>query len=502
MITKEQLQYLGAVRTPEGMFHYSGQPASIDFSRREYVMTHWNQVGRLSMVRPQLPRTQSWVTELDLLDRSSVPEAPAVGSLVDLSNNTWHELNADNSGGSGYGAQEVYILGNVALQAGSIYYDANGTQDVSWFAAKWPATAPAVRTPWRSIAGIGEGWAAGPMTIIPERFRELLKGDVLFGQPGAMPIITRQSFGPCAISAKASDFLSNQDIPAKLLLGYGNGELALWGIGANDIWNAATTYNSLTFIGDYLVYIGCHGYGEAKYGKGTSDPSLDGVFDPSDGGTWVYDPVAFGKGTHAFPYRVQGLGYKVSDLGDVAAGLKKPGEVQPAFWFPIEFPTFDHPHYGGAPPGVHPTIDVCGAEFDSATSELHVIVRGQDSHGYEPGPLDHVFKVSGIPATPNASLLLEFDGSVIVQPPPPPPPPPVEPPVEPPVIDPPTLPPPPTPEIDALKAQIAALTAEVLILTNRLGQVRTKLQAVLTRLQGVKSTQKWLLTAIKDILAL
>jgi hypothetical protein len=455
MITKDQLTYIGAVRTPEGMFHYSGQPASIDFSRREYVMTHWNMAARLGMVRPSLPRTQYWVTDLELLDRSTVPVAPAVSELVDPSNNTWHELNRDDSGGSGYGKQEICVIGNVALVSGSIYYDAGGTQDVSWFACEWPLPlmGPVRRTPWRSIANIGEGWAAGPMTIIPERFRDMLKGDILFGQPGAMPIITRQSFGPAAISAKASDFLTMQDVPANLLLGYGQGDLAMWGEGANDIWNAATTYNSLTFVGDYLLYIGCHGYGEAKYGKGTGDQSLDGVFDPVDGGTWVYDPVAFGKGTHAFPYRMQALGFKVTDLADVAAGRKTHNEIRPAFWFPLEIPTFDHQHYGGAPFGVHPVLDTAGADYDSEKNELHVIVKGQDSHGYEPGPLDHVFKISGIPTTPNAALHLEFDGTVVDPPVDPDPDPDPDPPVDP---DP--DPDPTNEEIESLRQQVAAMT--------------------------------------------
>lgn len=409
MITKDQLQYLGAVRTPPDSFHYGGGPASVDLSRRQYVMTTRNyEVGRATMVRPQIPQarivTEEGVTRR-LLDLTSVPVVPLVGDVVEPSNNTWNELTLDNAAW-GAAPAEVVVLGDKALVAGSVYFDAAFGQDVSWFAVDWPLTSPTKRTPWKSIAGVGEGWSAGPMAVIPFRYREMLKGDVLFGQPGGLPIITRQSFGPCAIAATANDFLTTTDVPATLLLGYQQGDLAFWGQGANDLWNSCTQYNSITFVGPYLLFIGNHGYGPAKYGKGTADLSLDGTIDVSDGGTWVYDPVAPYKGTHAYPYRAQALGYLVTDLGEVAAGRRAPHEIQPAFWVTLEMPHFDHAIYGITPPDITPAWNVAGADYDSEVCELHVCVIGQDSIGYEPGPLWHVFKVQGIPAEPNALLRL------------------------------------------------------------------------------------------------
>jgi hypothetical protein len=483
MITKDDLQYLGAVRTPAESFHYGGAPASVDLARRQYVMTtRGYQVARTTMVRPQIPQVRLVPDVINgvtitrrLLDLPSVPISPLVdGAFIDPANGTWNELALDNAA-VGPAPAEVVVFGDKVLVAGSIYFDAGGTQDVSWFVADWPLTVPVKRTPWKSIAGLPEGWAAGPMTSIPLRYRALLGGDVLFGQPGGLPIITRQSFGPCAIVATANDFLTAADVPAKLLLGYGQGDLALWGQGSNDYWNSCTQYNAITFVGHYLLFIGNHGYGEAKYGEGTADRALDGTINPVDGGLWVYDPVIANKGTHAYPYRVQAVGYLVTDLGEVAAGRKKASEITPAFWVPLEFPSFDHPVYGVVGDGITPLINVNGADYDSEACELHVSVFAQDSVGYEPGPLWHVFKVKGMLPEPNT--LLRLGDNVPL-------PAPIPEPIPTPVPEPPP-PPPSTDPCESMKLELAsvqsALAAEQQIHSNDLALLstaRTKLSSI------------------------
>jgi hypothetical protein len=398
MITKAQLQYLGAVRTPPEAFARGGMPASIDFERREYIVgTRDFRVGRLRMTRPQSP---VGITRphngLQVLDVKSVPVAPWAnaqgGALSDPSGGTWRELNQTDTAADGALA-EVLPLGNHALVAGSIYYDASATQDVSFFVCEWPLPTdrPAARTRWKSIKNLGEGWAAGPMTIIPSRFRDALKGDVLFGQPGGLPIISRQSFGPCAISAYARDFFEFDDVPATLLLGYHLDELVAYGKNPNNWWNSATTYTALTFVGDWLWFIGNHGYGAPCYGTGEE----------------CGDPTGAAKGTHAYPYRVQALAYRVADLADVAAGRKKYNDLRPVDWLPLELPYFENTNYEGLPAGAQPRLDVVGADFDSEACELHVCTHMQDSIGWDPGPLWHVIKINGLAPSPNALLRLE-----------------------------------------------------------------------------------------------
>lgn len=375
------LTYLGAFRCPQDVgFNYSRGPMTLDLHRREVVLfSNTRRVGRLALVRPQIPRYLT-TGDTTLLDRSTVPVAPFVPDslMVDPTNNTWSHI-FKNDAGEGT-PEGVQVIGDHALFTGSIYYDADASQDRSVIMTEWPITAarlPAQTTPWRSVKGVGEGWAAGPITIIPEKWRAAFKGDVLVGQPGGLPIITRQSFGPCAIALKARDVLEVEDVDATLLLGYREGQGWPWNGPANDFWNSATQYNSITFIGDSVVFLGRHGYGDACYGTG-------GV------GGECFDPANNNKGTHAFPYRVQGISYACQELADVVAGKLKPHQPKP-FWFPLPFPIFEHPHYKLSL-GTIPAVDVIGADYDSATGELYVGVAAQDSYGYEPGPLVHVFQ--------------------------------------------------------------------------------------------------------------
>lgn len=376
-----KLTYLGALRTPDHVFGDTAGPMTIDWARHEMVLFKKDRrVGRLTLPKPLRPRT----VEETKLDRSSVLVAPLVegSALADPSNNTWGVVSNPDSP-QGAEPEGIQILGDKALITGSIYYDASGSQDRSLFVCDWPLTEQPPSPAWKSVQGIGEGWAAGPVTIIPEKWRAALGGDVLLGQPGGLPIAGRQSFGPCAIAMTLQQAIEHEDVPAKLLVGYTQGQRWEWNGPANDFWNSSTAYNSITFMGDCVVFIDRHGYGDACYGSGTDDPTKVGP-------GICYDPTNFSKGTHAYPYRVQGVGYYCRELADVAAGTIQPHEPEP-FWFPIEFPTY----------GTMPEINVIGADYDSQRCELYVGVKGQDSYQYDPGPLIHVFTVAGVPAYPH-----------------------------------------------------------------------------------------------------
>jgi hypothetical protein len=404
-----------------------------------------------------------------LLNRASVPVALLNGVLADPSHKTWGQVNHPDTT-HGDGPEGIQVLGDYAAVTGSVYYDAGTSQDKSLLLVKWPITDPenVEALPWRSVKGFGEGWVAGPMTLIPERWRAALKGDVFVGQPGGLPIIGRQSFGPCGFSIRAKDLLTVDDVDATLLVGYQNNQTWQWKWSgpANDFFNSATEYNAVTFIGDDVVFIGRHGYGEPCYGGGTSDPSQVGP-------GMCFDPTTESKGTHAYPYRLQGLGYRVQELADVAAGKLKPHEPT-AFWFPIVVPYFEHQHYKQAP-GTIPKLDVIGADYDSEAQRLYVGIRAQDSYGYEPGPLIHALSVESIPRFPNAGPVLVRSKA-----------PPIEPPVEP-------------TDRDQLREEIAGLKEDLRVANEQLTIVESQRVELATELQNHRAAVSQFMSAFDQL---
>lgn len=519
-LTQQNLQYLGAVRTPQEHtdkvspragsltdgLNYSGTPFCIDFHRKEYVLgSGRNRTVRLQMVRPSYPMYQK-TGDTKLLDRASVPLANYVdGVMVDLSNNTWGEIN--NPDVVDVASQEGFqVLGDRIVVAGSIYYDASATQDRSFFMAEWPITSvrPVNKTPWRSAAKIGEGVIAGPMAMIPEKYRDALRGDVIAGQSG-LPIISRQSMGPCAVSFWANDLITTEDFPNTMLVGYIGGESLVggWSVPANDLFNSSTMINGMAFVGDQLIFVGTHGYGDACYGGGTGNPAEVGP-------DMCFDPTNGSKGTHCYPYRVQAWIYNVQDLIDVVQGKWLPHQL-PVTWFPLEFPFFEHQHYKW-PTGTIPKIDTNGVGYDAEACELHLCVRAQDSYGYEPGPLIHVFKVNNVASEPNPKptvTALPAPGASTPTPVPEPTP---DPEPEPEPVPEPTPTPPPSPEptpapvpsaVTESLARIETTLAGMIQAQTRLDALREAVRAIDAKVKANQRTvPNWLEAMITDLLKL
>lgn len=437
------LHYIGAVRTPteqatkfwpeqkpnqwgvtDGL-NYAGHPFTCDFRRREFVLgTKGKRVVRLKMVAPTLPK-RATTGDTQLLDRTSVPAAPYVdGVMVDLTNNTWPQIH-DQGTSQGEVFMGIQVMGDRALITASTYYDASNACRRNMLLAEWPLTEPrqVTVTPWRSVGPTNQqGHAAGPLCLIPDRYRSVLKGDTA-AFLASLPIVSRQSAGPGFNAFWTKDLLTMQDVPRNQLMQYSPDK----GIPghpwsnkeADDYYSQATSINGFTFINDSVIYVGSHGYGKPCYGTGQE----------------CSDPTGDAKGTHAYPYRVQAWVYPASDLAAVAAGTKKADSLTPT-WFPIELPWFAHQHYK-LQSGALPRISINGIAYDSQECLLYVCAYAQDSYGYEPGPLIHVFKV--ISATPEPLPSLPQLGATT--------------PSEPPLPD-------PTPELDELRKTITTLTAE------------------------------------------
>jgi hypothetical protein len=414
MLTADSFKYLGGLIVPHvkslnvtplvsaypsaGQYadalNFGGKPFALDHRRREFILgTRYGRVARLQIVEPA-PQTDN--------NPSTFPTMPYVtDTMVELSgvskivpplapDHSWWEM-VDPYGLSGVAMGGFLPMsGDRIMVQGTVYYDANNIQTRSTFLTNWPPTGTAAefvsnRTPFRTMQNPGEqGLIAGYGVEIPEAWRERLKGDVLTGQ-GSLPIITRGSAGPCVYSFKSEDVATLDPVPALMLVGYPSGH---WMPGhswdnpnADPVYNSGTMIQSVTIIGDHIVFCGSHGYGTPCYGNGTSDPALEGQ--PSgDGSHWCYDPAASAKGNHAYPYRIQCWVYPLEALADVAAGVIAPWDLVPD-WFTFEVPF------------MRPDAAVNGCVFDPTTNRLYLSVYGADGYGYEPGPIIYAYEYLG-----------------------------------------------------------------------------------------------------------
>lgn len=410
--SKSSLKYVGGIRTPHEMsstvterpsayptdgirmdgMNMGGRPFAIDYARKEFVVgSRYQRTTRLKMVDPA-PAIDGNVNTL--------PIAPYVDGLFhDMSNDTWE---AALGGGTGPGLGGLLPYGNRLLVAGTVYYDGNGAQPVSMLSAEWPVDS--IRhvdvSPWRKMGSVMQGIISGPMAPVLGDWATFLPGDVISGQAG-LPIIMRNSAGPCAFVFKGSDILTSENPPATMLVGYPMGHWMPghpWdGPGPDEVYTQSTTITGMAFVGDYLVFAGTMGNGIQCYGNGTQDPNLVGK-DSGDGSHWCYDPYFSAKGNHSSSYRTQLWVYTKDQIKEVLAGTKNPWDLIPEV-IPMEVP-------------FHSADRVVGLAYDPSTRYLYLGSFAADGYGYEPGPVYHVY---------------EFTDGVVEPPPPPPPPPPTDP---------------------------------------------------------------------------
>ena len=423
------LKYLGGFRTPHDRptdvtylreayptsgkaadgLNLGGKPFAFDSERRELICgTRYGRAVRLQVIEPVLPTS----------DVNSLPVAPyATTAIVGLSgpsaqddpptDASWFEMN-DYRDPTYCQQGGVLPQGDSILVAGQIYYDANNTQRRSVFRARWPSSSPAADySPERSaFAALGDpnnqGMAAGHFAVVPDEWRERLKGDTLVGQ-ATIPIITRGSAGPCAFSFTASDIGAVDPVPVHLLVGYPNGHPMPghpWdNPNADEVYNFASQIMGCAMLGDTIAFVGRHGYGLPCYGIGTNDPEEAGQPDGS-GGHYCYDPTTTDKGQHCYPYRVQVWHYPLSALAEVAAGLKEPWELVPD-WFELPVPF------------MRPDAAVNGCAYDPTTHRLYVSVMGADGYGYEPGPVIYVYEFVGDALPPDPPDMTECQKAVV-----------------------------------------------------------------------------------------
>jgi hypothetical protein len=375
-----------------------GRPFAIDQARREFVLgTRYGRAIRLAMVEPAL-HTDGNVNTFPV---APYVEPMAVGLsgpplLPDpaMTDKSWFEIcvpyDTANTGPGGF-----QPLQNKILISGQTYYDANNSQRFSIAAADWPPVPPASdyhpnRRPFAIVGDTGsQGLVAGYFAPIPEAWQQRLKGNMLMGN-SSLPIISRGSAGPCATSFVAEDVLSHDVIATTLLVGYPQGhwmpEHPWDNPNPDEVYNQATMITGMAIVGDTIVFVGSHGYGQSCYGNGTGDPALAGTPSP-DGSHYCFDPTSSAKASHCYPYRVQLWHYPLQDLADVAAGLKAPWDLRPQ-WFELVLPF------------VQPSMTINGCAFDPQTNRLFVCAYAADGYGYEPGPVIYAYDYIGESVAP------------------------------------------------------------------------------------------------------
>ncbi len=192
------------------------------------------------------------------------------------------------------------------------------------------------------------GLHGGYMCDIPSEWQAALGGYPC--ATGLIPenIVSRASQGPTLHGFDPSDLGVTVPAPNQTLIYYPN-EHPYGGLGYNVTSNdhlVHLDYNQ-TYSTDGVVIpsgwrtllcIGSIGTGSCAYGTGTPDIDLDGT--PTGlGDLYVYDPVNFAHGGHAYPYKTQIKAYDVNDLAAVANGAD-PWSISPyATW--LLTPPFD-----------------------------------------------------------------------------------------------------------------------------------------------------------------
>lgn len=293
---------------------------------------------------------------------------------------------------SAIGGGTAYLGGVTPVGSGLVinaylYYDGSGLQTLSAFVTGTTlgtnVSGPdgIQNTLGAPVPSLFAGFVSAWICPIPSAFQASLGGTHLVGN-GAIPIISRTSYGPSATVCTLSG-LGASPIAGTTVLGYPSQHPTLgnWiNAGpANPPFNQATTITGIFFPpgSESVVFVGKTGMGAQEYGEGTSNPALAGTIAP-DGSVYVYDPTGSAKGTHAYPYLPYAWVYRVSDLVAVKNGSMNPWDVTPAAQYNLTWP-FPAPNAQGG-----------GVAFDTTSLKAYVL----DPYADYPAPLVHVFQLT------------------------------------------------------------------------------------------------------------
>lgn len=388
LLNQNGLSYLGGFRLPSAAingldFTYGGTP--IAFNPAGNSLFVGDVAGNIAEI--------SIPTPVDSSDPKAMPAASYLQqAFVDPTEG--HMSAMSTSTVTLYG---LLVHRNRLIGAASIYYDANYSQRVSHFSRSLSLTQPSF-SGWSSVwdatrSGMVSGW----MAAVPPEWQSALGGPAITGQ-GAIPIISRTSYGPAAFSFDPAQ-VGQPAVPATPLLYYDSlhPNLGRWE-DSNPTYGMATRIGGVAIIAGTrtALFVGSNGTGPACYGYGTSDSSLVGKpHSASDPTLWCYDPDDSNKGTHSYPYRYQVWAYDLNDFVAVKNGAKQPWDVKPYGVWPMNFPTSAS------------KLIIGGVGYDPQNQILYVSQRDANRGNFSASPIIHAFKMSATPGSaPPASNLV------------------------------------------------------------------------------------------------
>lgn len=447
-INKSDLVYTGAFRVPKGdlggstpasrgsSLSQGGVGLTFNPSRNSlFIMGHPNDrmVAEISIPNPIIS------LNLNELATSSVVQSP-----INLTDGNWDNVREDGTPVENGARPGGFLLyGNKLVGSAWAYYDASGANSFrSHFTASpdWGTTG----TLFSGLKKVGVnpvypnmangGWVGGYMAKIPQEWHANLGGPALTGQ-GAIPIITRTSWGPSLWVFDPDKLGVVSPVPAKMLVGYPETHPTLGGYSdaPSPYFNRSTDFGGIVFpegSRSILIFgnfglgtvhenrgLNIVGNGDSCYGLGTSDISqarTNSWLKANAPAGWAcgnasvntsaigagdaccYDPANSDKGGHAYPYVYQVWAYDAEDLARVqngninpATGRRyEPWEVKPYAVWQLELPFANE------------NKQLLGAAYDPKTQRIYVSQADGDRSTLGSHPLVHVFQILFRPKGP------------------------------------------------------------------------------------------------------
>jgi hypothetical protein len=273
------------------------------------------------------------------------------------------------------------VLGGRLYGSVYVYYDATDSQVRShWERPSTSLTRGRARGLFQ-VGTQGAGYVSGWMAAVPPEWQRALGGPAITGNC-CIPIISRTSFGPAALSFDPFGLRPGRANPDHPLVYYPQDHPALgpwdgsWNPRRGRLFDGGTSIGGVVFPAGSgsVLFFGTQGVGKFCYGDPTSERRLAGQTAP-DGATWCYDPTGGGKGPHTYPYQAEVWAYDAAQLAAVRAGRRRPWQVRPYATWRLKLP-FGSPQIGGA-------------AYDPARGLIYLSQQYVDG----PAPVIDVFKV-------------------------------------------------------------------------------------------------------------
>jgi hypothetical protein len=398
LIQQGNLVYQGAFRVPKGRYGASQRASSLSFGGAALYFNKSN--NSLFMIGHVYEKMLIELSVPNVINGNNINElqtATVLQPSIDISEGNWNNLRLDGTAVGNGGVPGGFLISNDTLIGSSwASYDGPTEAARSHFTASpnWSRSGPQFKgmyrvgvNPNRSGSANG-GFVGGYMAHIPADRQAEFGGPALTGM-GAIAIISRSSFGPCAWVFNPDDLGVRDPSPATMLVGYpaGHTTLGAYSDTPSLYYNRATEVRGLVFPegSNSVLFFGRHGLGltgagDSCYGYGTSDKSKHKTVN-SDGVLNCYDPTDSSKGVHAYPYVYRVWAYNAGDLLKVKNGIKKPWDITPYAIWNLDFPfAIGNAH-------------ILGAAYDPTTQRVFISQQAGDKPNIDPFPLIHVYKL-------------------------------------------------------------------------------------------------------------